>query len=149
VLDIPHGWSAWMRRMIVGADEVVLVATPDLANLRNAKSLLDTIRTARPHDSKPKLVLNFVGVPKRPEIAVSDFAKAVELEPAGLINFEPKLFGTAANNGQMIAEVEAASKVHETILELARAVTGKAELRKTKKNLLDPFKLKLGLSRAS
>ncbi|MEI9916429.1 MAG: hypothetical protein WDN29_12220 [Methylovirgula sp.] len=62
-----------MRRMIVGADEVVLVAAPDLANLRNTKSLLDTIRAARPHDAKPKLVLNFVGVPKRPEIAAADF----------------------------------------------------------------------------
>jgi pilus assembly protein CpaE len=149
ILDIPHGWTAWMRRMIVGADEVVLVAAPDLANLRNSKSLLDTIRAARPNDAKPKLILNFVGVPKRPEIAVSDFAKAVDLEPLGLINFEPKLFGTAANNGQMIAEVEPASKINETILELARVVTGRPDIRKAKKNLLEPLKLKLGLSRAS
>jgi pilus assembly protein CpaE len=149
ILDVPHGWSAWMRRMIVSADEVVLVAAPDLANLRNAKSLLDTVRAARPHDSKPKLILNFVGVPKRPEIAVGDFAKAVDLEPLGVVNFEPKLFGTAANNGQMIAEVEPASKVNELILDLARAVTGRAEIRKTRRTLLDPFKLKLGFSRAS
>jgi pilus assembly protein CpaE len=146
ILDIPHGWTAWMRRIIIGADEIVLVAAPDLANLRNAKSLLDTMRAARPNDAKPKLLLNFVGVPKRPEIAAGDFAKAVDLEPLGMINFEPKLFGTAANNGQMIAEVEPASKINETILELARAVTGRAEIRKAKKN---PFKLKLGLSRAS
>jgi pilus assembly protein CpaE len=149
ILDIPHGWTAWMRRMIVGADEVVLVAAPDLANLRNAKSLLDTIRAARPHDAKPKLILNFVGVPKRPEIAAADFAKAVDLEPTGLIGFEPKLFGTAANNGQMIAEVEPASKAHETILDLARVVTGRPDMRKAKKNLLEPLKLKLGLKRAS
>ena len=71
ILDIPHGWTAWMRRLILGADEIVLVATPDLANLRNAKSLLDTIRAARPNDAKPRLILNFMGVPKRPEIAVS------------------------------------------------------------------------------
>ena len=90
--------------------------------------LLDTIRAARPHDAKPKLVLNFVGVPKRPEIAAADFAKAVDLEPIGLINFEPKLFGTAANNGQMIAEVEPTSKTNETILELARAVTGRPDM---------------------
>ncbi len=140
ILDIPHGWTAWMRRMIVGADEVVLVAAPDLANLRNTKSLLDTIRAARPHDAKPKLVLNFVGVPKRPEIAAADFAKAVDLEPTGIINFEPKLFGTGANNGQMIAEVEPTSKASETILDLARAVTGRPDMRKAKKNLFEPFK---------
>lgn len=149
VLDIPHGWVAWMRRLILGADEIVLVATPDLANLRNAKSLLDTFRAARPNDSKPKLVLNFMGVPKRPEIAVSDFAKAVDLQPLGLINFDPRLFGTAANNGQMIAEIEPSSKINETILDVARAVTGRTEMRRTKRTLLEPLKLKLGLSRAS
>ncbi len=149
ILDIPHGWTAWMRRLILGADEIVLVATPDLANLRNAKSLLDTIRAARPNDAKPRLILNFMGVPKRPEIAVADFAKAVDLEPQGFINFEPKLFGTAANNGQMIAEVDPSNKINETISELARAVTGRAEIRKAKKTLLEPLKLKLGLSRAS
>ncbi|MGP8231752.1 MAG: CpaE family protein [Methylovirgula sp.] len=149
ILDIPHGWTAWMRRLILGADEIVVVAAPDLANLRNTKSLLDTIRAARPNDAKPRLVLNFMGVPKRPEIAVSDFAKAVDLEPQGLINFEPKLFGTAANNGQMIAEVDPASKINETISDLARAVTGRTEIRKAKKTLLEPLKLKLGLSRAS
>ncbi len=149
IVDIPHGWTAWMRRMILGADEIVLVATPDLANLRNTKSLLDAIRGARPNDAKPRLVLNFMRVPKRPEIAVADFAKAVDLEPQGLINFEPKLFGTAANNGQMLAEVDPASKINETISELARAVTGRTEIRKAKKTLLEPLKLKLGLSRAS
>lgn len=149
VLDVPHQWSGWTKRALIAADDILIVAAPDLANLRNAKSLLDTIRAARPNDAKPKLILNFVGVPKRPEIAASDFAKAVDLDPMGLIGFEPKLFGTAANNGQMIAEVEPASKINETILELARAVTGRAEIRKARKNLLEPFKLKLGLSRAS
>jgi pilus assembly protein CpaE len=148
VLDVPHMWTAWARRTLIGADEIVLVVAPDLANLRNAKSLLDTIRAARPNDSKPNLVFNLVGIPKRPEIAIADFAKAVDLEPAGVISFEPKLFGTAANNGQMIAEVEPASKANETISELARIVTGRFEIRKVKKNLLDPLKL-LGFSKAS
>ena len=48
-----------------------------------------------------------MGVPKRPEIKPADFAKALEDQPAAIIPFEPQLFGTAANNGQMIAEVSA------------------------------------------
>jgi pilus assembly protein CpaE len=148
ILDVPHMWTAWTRRALIGADEIVVVAAPDLANLRNAKSLVDTLRTARPNDAKPRLVFNLVGVPKRPEISIGDFVKAIDLEPSGVINFEPKLFGTASNNGQMIAEVEPASKANETISELAKIVTGRFEIRKTKKNLLDPLKL-LGLSKAS
>ena len=106
VLDMPHQWTAWTRHILTSADEVVIVANPDLANLRNAKTLVDALRSARPNDRLPKLLLNNVGVPRRPEIAVGEFAKAIELEPCAIIPFEPKLFGTAANNGQMLAEIE-------------------------------------------
>jgi pilus assembly protein CpaE len=149
MLDIPHLWTAWSRRMLLGADEVILVAAPDLANLRNAKSLLDTIRQARPNDTPPRLVLNMVGVPKRPEISIGDFVKAVDVEPSAVIAFEPKLFGTAANNGQMIAEIEPASKINEGIGELARVISGRADIRKAKRNLLDPLMLRLGRKKAS
>ena len=93
--------------------------------------------------------MNFVGVPKRPEISVADFCKAVELVSSADIPFDPKLFGTAANNGQMIAEVEAGNKIAQTFSELARAVTGRAEVKKSKRGLLDPFLSKLVRKKAS
>ncbi len=149
VLDIPHVWTGWSRRLLIGADDVVIVASPDLGNLRNAKNILDTLKTARPNDDKPKLVLNCVGVPKRPEISVTDFCKAVELSASAEIAFDPKLFGTAANNGQMIAEVEAASKTAATFSDLARIVTGRAEAKKGRRSLFDPILSKLSRKKAS
>ena len=127
--------------MLVGADEVVIVASPDLANLRNTKNMLDAMRVARVNDTKPKLILNNVGMLKRPEISLADFAKAVDTEPCAVIPHDAKLFGTAANNGQMIAEVEASNKIAETFNELARMVTGRsAAAAKAKKgNMLEPL----------
>ena len=61
------------------------------------------------------MVLNNVGVPKRPEIAIADFAKTVEMEPTAIIPHDAKLFGSAANNGQMIAEIEPKGKAAETL----------------------------------
>jgi pilus assembly protein CpaE len=145
ILDVPHAWTSWARRVLIGADELVVVASPDLANLRNAKSLMDMLRVARPNDAKPKLIINFIGMPKRPEISIKDFAKAVEVEPIAAIPFESKLFGTAANNGQMIAEVEPGSKVADIIDEIGRTVLGKAEMRKSKRTLLDPLMTRLRL----
>lgn len=149
VLDVPHLWTAWSRRMLIGADEVIIVAAPDLANLRNTKSLLDTLRQSRPNDTPARLVLNMVGVPKRPEIATSDFVKAVDLEPSAVLAFEPKLFGTAANNGQMIAEIEPANRINEALSGLARGISGRSEIRKAKRNLLDPLIQRLGRKKAS
>ena len=57
-----------------------------------------------------------------------------------VVPFDAKLFGTAANNGQMVSEVEATSKINETFGELARAVTGRADVRKAKRTLFDPFR---------
>lgn len=149
VLDVPHQWSAWTRRVLVGADELVMVASPDLANLRNAKSILDALRAARPNDRPPKLLLNFVGVPRRPEISIAEFAKAIELEPMAIIPFDPKLFGTAANNGQMLAEIEQGSKIVETFEELARVVMGKTAIRRAKKTLLGPLIQRFARKQAS
>ncbi len=139
VLDVPHQWTAWTRRVLVGADEVVIVATPDLANLRNAKTLFDALRQARQNDVAPRIVLNCVGVPRRPEIATSDFAKAIEADPAAIISFEPKLFGTAANNGQMIAEVEPGAKIVEIFDHLGRELMRRSGARKAKGGLLQPL----------
>jgi pilus assembly protein CpaE len=149
ILDIPHIWSAWARRVLVNSDEIVIVAAPDLANLRNTKNMLDTLRSARAHDEHPKLVLNCVGIPKRPEISVNDFAKAVDLVPSGIIPFAPKLFGPAANNGQMIAEVEPAGKLAGMIRDLARKITGRNEMRNAKRNLLAPLMMRFGRKPAS
>ncbi len=143
VLDVPHAWNGWTRRMLIAADEVVVVAAPDLANLRNAKNIIDNIRGSRPNDHPPRLVINGVGVPKRPEISVADFAKTVETEPFCVIPYDAKLFGSAANNGQMIAEIEPKGKIAELFGELANGIAGRSEARKAKRSLLDPLLMKL------
>src|ERR1700687_5166418 len=120
VLDVPHQWSAWTKKALIGADDILVVAGPDLANLRNTKNLLDLLKAARPNDHRPSYCLNQVGVPKRPEIKPGDFAKALDDEPVAVIPFEPPAFGTAANNGQMIAELSSSHRTAETFRQLAQ-----------------------------
>ncbi len=139
VLDVPHQWTGWTKRTLLGADDILVVAGPDLANLRNAKNLLDLLRATRPNDKRPFYCLNQVGVPKRPEIKPSDFAKALEDEPLAVIPFDPQIFGTAANNGQMIAELSSSHRTAATFRQLAQVLTGRAEMKKTKSSLLPPF----------
>ena len=143
VLDVPHQWNAWTRRTLIGADDILVVAAPDLANLRNTKSILDLLRGSRPNDRRPLYLLNMVGVPKRPEIKPADFAKAIEYEPLAVIPFEPQMFGTAANNGQMISEIAATHKVAETFRSLAQLLTGRGDAKRPRSGLLPPILTKL------
>ncbi len=143
VLDIPHMWSGWAKRAITSADDIVIVASPDLPNLRNAKNIYDFAKSARPNDRAPMYLLNQVGMPKRPEVRSADFAKALEAEPLAQIPFEPQLFGTASNNGQMIAEVSGKHKTAEIFLQIAKSLTGRGEAKKQKKDMLSPLLSKI------
>jgi pilus assembly protein CpaE len=143
VLDVPHQWNGWTQHTLVSSDDILIVAAPDLANLRNAKNLFDFLRAARVNDHRPYYCLNQVGVPKRPEIKPADFAKALDDQSAAVIPFEPQLFGTAANNGQMIAEMSANHRNAETFRLLAQLLTGRSEVKKTKGGLLTPLLAKL------
>ncbi|MDM9619523.1 CtpF protein [Rhizobium sp. S96] len=133
VLDIPHTWSEWTRSVLSSVDEVVICAAPDLANLRNAKNMIDALRKIRPNDKAPHLILNQVGMPKRPEITPSDFCEPLEIEPIAIIPFDINLFGTAANSGRMISEMDPKSPTAETFSQISHIVTGRIAVKKAKK----------------
>ena len=133
VLDVPHQWSEWTRTLLSEVDEVVITAIPDLANLRNTKNIIDALKKLRPNDKAPHLVLNQVGMPKRPEIAPADFCEPLEMEPIAIIPFDVQLFGNAANSGRMIFEVDPRSPVAETFSQIAHVVTGRVVAKKQKK----------------
>ncbi|MBA4267893.1 MAG: P-loop NTPase [Bosea sp. (in: a-proteobacteria)] len=143
VLDVPHVWTGWARRALISADEIVVVAGPELASLRNAKNLIDLARANRPNDAGPKLVLNQVGMPKRPEIDAAEFSKALGIDVLTSIPFDAQLFGTAANNGQMIAEVQAGGKIAEAFVHIASSLTGRGEAKRSKRSLFEPLVAKL------
>jgi pilus assembly protein CpaE len=139
VLDVPHQWSGWTKRALISADDILIVAAPDLASLRNTKNLYDLLKASRPNDRPPLYCLNQVGIPKRPEINGSEFAKAIENQPIVTIPFDPQMFGSAANNGQMIAEVSANHRTTEMFLQIAQRLTGRSETKKAKGSLLSPL----------
>jgi pilus assembly protein CpaE len=126
ILDLPHVWQPWVKAALLAADDVVIVATPDLTSLRNSKNLVDLLKGARPNDAPPRLVINQIGIPKRPEIPTKDFAETMGIDPSALIAFEPTLFGQSANNGQMVVEVSPKAPVAEAIRHLCRAITGRS-----------------------
>ena len=133
VLDVPHVWNGWSKNVLTQADEVVITATPELANLRNTKNLIDTLKKLRPNDPPPKLVINQTGVPKRPEISPADFAEPLDLTPMAVIPFDPALFGNSANNGRMLGEMDPQHAIVKIVGEVAHVLTGRSEIKSRKK----------------
>ncbi len=122
VVDLPNSWSAWSKRILTQADEVVITAAPDLANLRNAKNIIDLLKSARSNDGPPHLVINMAGMPKRPEIGIKEFCQSLDLDPTVVIDFDSETFGQAANNGQMIEELSKKAKAVVAFHQLAATI---------------------------
>lgn len=142
-LDLPHTWSSWTRQILLNADEVVITAAPDLPNLRNAKNLLDLLRQSRHHDGPPRLVLNMVNLPKRPEITVKDFCRSLDVKATAVIEFDAESFGHAANNGQMIEGLNRRAKAVQSFRKLAMALTHSKDVHQATKSPLAPLLEKL------
>lgn len=146
VLDIPHAWNGWTKSTLTRADEIVITATPELANLRNTKNLVDMLKKLRPNDGPPKLVINQAGIPKRPEITAADFAEPLGIQPMAVIPFDPQLFGNSSNNGRMLGEMDAKHPIVQMVNEMAHVLTGRSEIKVKKKpglgSLLGKLKLK-------
>ena len=78
-----------------------------------------------------------MGVPGRPEIPLKEFSAALDMEPALVMPFDPKLFGQAANNGQMIFEVNAKAKAAEGLAAFAQQLSRREAPTPKPKGLLD------------
>ena len=85
-----------------------------------------------------------------PEIEAREFAKAIESQPLAVIPFDSRLFGEAANNGHMIAEIAANHRTTATFLQIAQRLTGRGETKKPRRSFLSPIikKLRAGRRRA-
>lgn len=132
-VDLPHGWSPWSKRVLLQADEVIITAVPDLANLRNAKNIVDLLKTSRKNNSKPHLVLNMANVPKRQEITLKEFEQALGIKAICTIDYDCETFSQAANNGQMIEELNGKAKAAERFREIALTMTHRKDVKVEKK----------------
>ncbi len=132
VLDIPYRWSRWTSHVLSRSDEIVMTSTLDLACLRDSKTIFNKLTETRVNDAPIRLVLNHLGAYRKSQLSVKDFESTLGVVPALVVQHEPVLFGTAANNGQMIGDVNKRNRVNDGLRKLAEIVSGR-ETDKTKK----------------
>lgn len=141
VLDLPPSWEAWVRELLVEADDLVIIAEPDLASLRDSKNLVEFLGPNRGIEVPTRLVLNKVGANKKTELTHKEFQDALALTPSLEIPADPASFGLALNNGELLFKAAPKSKVCETIHQLAKLVSGREAVAPKEKKGFSLFKL--------
>lgn len=132
VVDLPHQWNNWAVNVMTAADELVVVAQPDLPNLRDCKNIIDAMAARRGESSAARLLLNRLDAYKKTQLSPKDFQETLNVAPMMSIPFDPVVFGEAMNNGQMIGETAGGAKMAETFRQLATQLTGRQPAAKKK-----------------
>ena len=68
VLDVPHLWTGWTKRALIGADDILIVARPISPICATPRTCSTCCGRRGRMTAGPFYCLNQVGVPKRPEI---------------------------------------------------------------------------------
>ena len=125
VLDVPHTWNDGVRTALRQSDEVVLAITPELAALRNAKTVMEWLSTERRNDAPPRIALMQTGAPKRLEIPRRELEEALGTNINIEVAYDGALFAKSVNNGQMIAELKPDSPFVEDAKAFCRMLLGR------------------------
>ena len=84
--------------------------------------------------------MNGVGMVRRPEITCPTSSRRSNFTPVAAVPFDARIFGVAANNGQMIGEVDAGNRAAEIVYRTgAGRAWGGSNRSRGKKTLFEPF----------
>lgn len=133
VLDLPHVWTDWVYQVLLDANELVLVTYPDLANLRDARNLMERLGEARGVQAPARIVFNREGASRKGELTAKDFEESLGTKPALSIPYEPALFGAAMNNGEPVLQTTRNGAVARAFVDLAWLVSGRDQAAAKKK----------------
>src|ERR1700730_9819027 len=123
VIDSPAGIEQGFRNAIVGADEIVIVANPEMASVRDADRIIGLVEAAR--EIAPRLILNRL----RPEMVkrgdmmdVADVLEVLGIDLLGIIP-EDEMIIIATNKGEPIV-YEKRSRAGRAYLSAAQRIMG-------------------------
>ena len=124
LIDSPAGIEQGFRNAIVGADEIIIVANPEMASVRDADRIIGLVEAAG--KPEPRLILNRL----RPEMVkrgdmmdVSDVLEVLGIDLIGIIP-EDEMIIVAINKGEPIV-YEKRSRAGSAYINAAQRIVGK------------------------
>jgi len=124
LIDSPAGIEQGFRNAIVGADEIIIVANPEMASVRDADRIIGLVEAAG--KPEPRLILNRL----RPEMVkrgdmmdVADVLEVLGIDLIGIIP-EDEMIIVAINKGEPIV-YEKRSRAGSAYINAAQRIVGK------------------------
>jgi pilus assembly protein CpaE len=127
VVDLSCAAPAVQKRLISRSAHVVVVTTPVIAALRNARTLLSEIKSLRAGLGHVDVVVNMTGAADGFEVGLSDIARVLEKEPAVRFSYAPKTFLQAEAAGKPASFDRFSADTQKGLMTLAARAAGVSE----------------------
>ncbi len=124
LIDSPAGIEQGFRNAIVGADEIIIVANPEMASVRDADRIIGLVEAAG--KPEPRLILNRLRaemVRRGDMMDVADVLEVLGIDLVGIVP-EDELIIVAINKGEPIV-YEKRSRAGSAYLNAAQRIIGK------------------------
>ena len=123
LIDSPAGIEQGFRNAIVGADEIIIVANPEMASVRDADRIIGLVEAAG--KPEPRLILNRLRaemVRRGDMMDVADVLEVLSIDLLGIIP-EDEAIIVATNNGEP-AVYDKRSRAGQSFLNAAQRILG-------------------------
>lgn len=123
VIDSPAGIEQGFRNAIVGADEIIIVANPEMASVRDADRIIGLVEAAG--KSEPRLILNRLRadmVKRGDMLDVADVLEVLGIDLLGIVP-EDELIIVGTNKGEPVV-YDKRSRAGSAYLQAAQRILG-------------------------
>lgn len=124
LIDSPAGIEQGFRNAIVGADEIIIVANPEMASVRDADRIIGLVEAAG--KPEPRLILNRLRaemVKRGDMMDVADVLEVLGIDLVGIVP-EDEMIIVAINKGEPIV-YEKRSRAGSAYINAAQRIIGK------------------------
>jgi septum site-determining protein MinD len=123
LIDCPAGIEGGFRNAIAGADEVLIVTTPEVSAVRDADRIIGLVEAFE--KGHPRLILNRIKphmVNRGDMMSIEDVLQILAVDLVGVVP-DDELIVTATNRGE-VAALDRASRAGRAFVDIARRIKG-------------------------
>jgi pilus assembly protein CpaE len=128
VMDLSGASTAVQKAMLARSSHVVVVSTPVLSALRNARTLVGELKTMRSGLKQVDMVITMQGFGGSDEVPAADIKKVLDVDVAAGIPFAPKAFVGAEAAGKISAQSKSGQDIARALMKVSMRACGDSQM---------------------
>lgn len=127
VMDLSGAPAPVQKAMLARSSHVVVLSTPVLSSLRNARTLLGELKTMRGGLKQVDMIVTMQGMGGSEEVPAADIKKVLDMDVAASLPFAPKVFIGAEAAGKLSVQAKAGQDIARALMDVSMRACGDSQ----------------------